>query len=465
MVLLMFTVLIACKEDKSQINNDPEPVAVETEEQTIGDIYLYGEAHNVKAILDEELKLWGDYYSQGMRHLFVEMPYFTAEYLNIWMSEDNDEILDKVYQGWRGTQSQSEDVYNFYMTIKKEYPETVFHGTDVGHQFDTTGAQFRAYLLKNDMEDTEMYRLTIEAINQGKKYYKGTGQSKDHDYRENKMAENFVREFDMLKGESVMGIYGGAHTDFEALAYNGTVPNMASQLKKVYPDNIFSTDLRHLVLVKDPLRIDDIEVQGKTYKASYFGQVNMNFMNYVSREYWRLEEAYEDFKDYVSWDVLPYTNYPMPVEEGQVFLIKYLMKDGSVRQAYYRSDGFVWDGLESTFHITNERLEKIEEPLSVVDVTLGDKTFSSEYYGKHELEAVTGGGSLEYWKLLDAYESLQGNDRGDFMFQDANYPFEIKVGEVYKVNFNLEDGRIFTYIMICDGSMYKNKLRTIELRD
>ena len=50
--------------------------------------------------------------------------------------------------------------------------------------------------------------LAQEAIEQGKFFYEHS----DDVYRENKMAENFIREFDRLTGENVMGIYGGAHT-------------------------------------------------------------------------------------------------------------------------------------------------------------------------------------------------------------------------------------------------------------
>ena len=33
------------------------------------------------------------------------------------------------------------------------------------------------------------------------------------------MVENFTREFDKLSGESIMGIYGAAHTGLEAMDY------------------------------------------------------------------------------------------------------------------------------------------------------------------------------------------------------------------------------------------------------
>ena len=50
----------------------------------------------------------------------------------------------------------------FYRTIKEQCPETVFHGTDVGHQYDSTGARYQDYLEERGLADTEDYRLTLE---------------------------------------------------------------------------------------------------------------------------------------------------------------------------------------------------------------------------------------------------------------------------------------------------------------
>jgi len=54
--------------------------------------------------MDKEFELWHEYYNnKNMRHLFVELPYYTAEFLNIWMKSDSDEILDELYNDWIGT--------------------------------------------------------------------------------------------------------------------------------------------------------------------------------------------------------------------------------------------------------------------------------------------------------------------------------------------------------------------------
>lgn len=62
-----------------------------------GKIYLYGEAHSVPDILDKEFQLWTKYYHEdGMRYLFIEVPFYDSEFLNLWMQSDSDELLDKM---------------------------------------------------------------------------------------------------------------------------------------------------------------------------------------------------------------------------------------------------------------------------------------------------------------------------------------------------------------------------------
>ena len=177
-----------------------------------------------------------------MRHLFVELPYYTAKFLNLWMKADNDAILDAVYADWEGTASYTPVVKAFYKSIKTQYPETIFHGTDVGHQYFSTGKRFLEYLEQNNLQDSEQYILTQEAIAQGEYFY----DKSDDVYRENKMTENFIREFDALnpQGEEkitkIMGIFGAAHTGLNAKDFAKKTPNMATQLQKYYGNIIFS---------------------------------------------------------------------------------------------------------------------------------------------------------------------------------------------------------------------------------
>lgn len=306
-------------------------------------IYLYGEQHGITAILEKEFEIWyNHYHNDGMRHLFIEQPYYTSEFLNIWMKTDNDDILDTLYEDWAGTAGQVPEVKMFYRQIKADCPETIFHGTDVGHQYNTTGKRFLEYLEQNSLKDSEQYALTQENIEQGQYFYENA----DDIYRENKMVENFIREFDMMDGENVMGIYGGAHTDLYAMDFSGAIPCMANQLNKHYDGMIYSEDLSWIRAEADPMKVETIEVAGKSYEALYFGQQDLaGFRDFSYREYWRLENAYNDFKNCPkTGEVLPYRDYPIAIETGQIYIIDDTKIDGSVVRTFYRSDGSEWEG-------------------------------------------------------------------------------------------------------------------------
>ena len=74
-----------------------------------------------------------------------------------------------------------------------------------------------------------------------------------------------------------MGIYGGAHTDFDAMDYmTNSVPCMANQLKERYDDAIYSEDLAWLA--KRLNRSEWIQSQStkKRFEASYFGKQDLS---------------------------------------------------------------------------------------------------------------------------------------------------------------------------------------------
>ena len=214
--------------------------SVDTVARSFAQIFLYGEKHGLDNIIKKEFEIWHEhYYNDDMRHLFLELPYYTAEFLNIWMTEENDDILDVIYNDLEGTASHVPAVKAFYKQIKAQCPETIFHGTDVGHQFFSTGERFLKYLEQNNLQDSRQYLITVEVMDQGETFY----ETSDDVYRENKMTENFIREFDLLDGEKIMGIYGAAHTGLNKLDYTRQVPCMANQLREYYGDIIYSENL------------------------------------------------------------------------------------------------------------------------------------------------------------------------------------------------------------------------------
>lgn len=308
-------------------------------------IHLYGERHADSRFLDKELEIWNDFYhNRGMRHLFIEFPYYTAEYLNRWMKEDNDDILGMLYEDWKDSPAHNPIVWSFFKSLKEQCPETVFHGIDVGHQHNSTGARFLRQLKSEGFEGSESYSKALKSIAQGKRYYKN--QKGESAYRENCMAENFILEFSECESKNVMGIFGNTHVDINALDfYTHEVPSMAQQLRNHFGDIVYTESL--LYLDDEAFRVDEIEIEGKRYIASYFGSADLQhvFPDFLFREYWRIEGAYEDFKEMPKTGyVLPYDNYPMTVHEGDVFLVKYYMVDGNVLEKHYRSDGMHWNG-------------------------------------------------------------------------------------------------------------------------
>lgn len=263
-----------------------------TPEQT-GQIYLYGEIHGTEIVYEKEFELWSDYYhNRGMRHLFIEVPYFGAEYLNLWMQADSDDILEDINGDYEG-------YINLLKRIKEECPETIFHGTDIGFQFWSMGERFLEYLESVGQKDSEQYRLAQENMEQGRRFYEADDGSSQQDwaYREDRMAENFAREMDLLGQTDVMGIYGGAHVKVDAMDYmTSTVPNMETQLQERYGDRVHAEPVADLIV--EGYRTDTIEMGGKEYTAEYFGKrFLLDTPGCEYEEYWRLEDAFEDSKD------------------------------------------------------------------------------------------------------------------------------------------------------------------------
>lgn len=308
--------------------------------QSAPEILLAGETHGVKAIMDQELQMWQQcYHDRDMRHLFLELPCYTTDYLNLWMQEESDSILFTLYTDWEGTAYHSADQLNFLRTIKATCPETIFHGTDVGHQYHSTGARYLLDLQNQGLENSALFTKTQQRIQQGEQYYT----TRDDAYRENMMVQNFVEELNSMQDQRIMGIYGSAHTTLNSMNFAGTVSNMATQLQAVYGYAIGVVDLR-----TTPLSVTTLEVGGKSYTAGYMGQqeLAMVFPQFQHRDFYRLEDAYADFQHCpVTGDVLPYNNYPFPVTQGQVFVIDYTLQDGTVQRMLYRADGQVWNDM------------------------------------------------------------------------------------------------------------------------
>ncbi|MBV1774269.1 hypothetical protein KSF73_00930 [Burkholderiaceae bacterium DAT-1] len=296
----------------------------------------------MERILSKELDLWKSHYNNGMRHLFTEEPYFTAEFKNIWMKDKDDHILEELINDFKGTFFQSPYFQAFYKNIKICCPETVFHGTDIGHKYYATGARFKKYLEDHALTHTDQYKLTLEAIDQGARFYDG----EDGIYRENQMARNFIRELKSINGADVMGIYGGTHVRPGGKDADGAVINMLEQIKLKYGPSIQVTNLAYPDKLSSPIRVDQISINGKMYSASYYGKVNWRgFKNIDFNEYWRLEGAYSDLASSKKINsTMEYDEFPMAIEKGQVIIEDVVTSDKKVYRSIYRTDGTLLNG-------------------------------------------------------------------------------------------------------------------------
>lgn len=322
-------------------------------EQT-GQIYLYGEYHGFQSFYEKEFALWSRFYHErGMRHLFIELPYYDTQYLNLWMQEDGDRFLEAIYGIPGPQQTEARYIVDLFRKIKKECPETVLHGTDVGHDYDTIGVRYLEYLESIGEKDSEQYRLAQENREQGIRFYwpeEGTLEEHlrrdDWAYREQRMVDNFVREMDALGETDVMGIYGLAHVELGLMNYmTEEIPNMSTQLQERYGERLHAEDVRDADAGEKTMLISmgTVEMGGKEYAAEYYGiQDAANYeTEFEHYEYWRLLDAFEDVrhKD-VNFTYTSYDTFPVRVEDGQVLLIEGIRADGTKYQWFYRSNGF-----------------------------------------------------------------------------------------------------------------------------
>ncbi|MBO5211880.1 MAG: helix-turn-helix domain-containing protein [Clostridia bacterium] len=131
--------------------------------------------------------------------------------------------------------------------------------------------------------------------------------------------------------------------------FNPSLANKSGAVLNVFPRLAYQISVKG---VMDVLNKDKITINGKEYEASYFGEQDMSWWSdyATKREFWRLENANNTFEKCEKCnDVLPYNNYPpIKIEIGQVFVIDYHTRKGTIDRRYYIADGTIWQGMPST---------------------------------------------------------------------------------------------------------------------
>lgn len=216
--------------------------------------------------------------------------------------------------------------------------------------------------------------------------------------------------------------------------------------------------------VMDMIKLDKITVNGKTYDAPYYGEMDMSTWSevYQKREYWRLENAYEDFKDaFHKTKLLPCNNFPpMDIQTGQVFVVDYRKKDGSaVERRYYISEGEVWQGMECATEVALNC-----DPLCTEILTLQGKAYTAEYYGEMDMTWSAVYQRRRYWRLQNAYEDFKDKPRLGEVLPYNNYPpIKFALGQVFFLEYTAKDGKIEHKYYITDGTIWNEMECTREI--
>ena len=211
-----------------------------------GQVFIYGEHHGDQGVLEEELKIWDNYYNNyGFRHLIVEWSAYHAEMLNTYINSKDDEIWNNLYKNLvkQGANASSIHVYNFYKTIKYKYPETILHGIDVT-SVNTNPEGVANEALYYGWICESQYDKVLESLKQSEIYYLKEDLYKKREYRELTLGRNFMKVLTSLKGENVMDICGNAHS-----VRNGyrvdllNVPIMSNIVYRSIGENLYEEDL------------------------------------------------------------------------------------------------------------------------------------------------------------------------------------------------------------------------------
>ena len=272
-----------------------------------GLIYLYGENHYPPVCMEKELSAWRELYDNGARHLFIEYSYAYAQRLNAWMQANGDELLSWLWSEEEDT-LDSDPVealllFDFYKAVKQHCPGTVFHGTDIEHEYDTLGAEYLAVLEAAGKQDSVEYARTVLTCEQGKQAHLNGETDEGYRFRETCLVDNFIWELEQLEPQAVMGIYGFTHVEGVVTEHQKSLAgdaNMAAQLAERYGDRIVCTCLS---LARNSARSADpagpVTLNGKTYETAYVGEHDLSMwaIPYQYVVYWRLKDSWSDFEE------------------------------------------------------------------------------------------------------------------------------------------------------------------------
>jgi len=322
--------------------------------QSTGLIFLYGEEHlrDHEEMLARQLERWGYYYNtHGMRHLFLEKPFYTGEFLNQWLYADNEAEADTMMLALVDEGAVSPfHAEHFFGVIRRDFPDTVFHGVNIGGMWNVaTGQRFLAYLISSGQSNTARYELTRQNIAQAEMYSRTWDDGLPPISWIRDKADNFVRAFDALGGESVMGIFNTQHTEFgnhtQLRMYASAT--LATRLQRRYGDAVSSVNLQEILQQEEWYRIAEELIESRTitlndidYEATLLSDADLSGEDlFIVRSlFFRLENAYENLRH--SLDTggrMAFVNFPVEVEHEQIYVMAQITEDGFAWMRYFRT--------------------------------------------------------------------------------------------------------------------------------
>ncbi len=248
-------------------------------------------------------------------------------------------------------------------------------------------------------------------------------------------------------------------------AFHGFNPSLASKSDtklNIFPRLVYQICVKEVL---EAMKKDYIAINGKEYKASYFGEMDMSPWSkvYIKRKYWRLENAYDDFKDKPRLsEVLPYSNYPpINIEIGQVFVIDYYIDDDTAVRKFYIADGTVWENMPCTCEFAPASLR----PIRVDKIAVCGNEYDASYFGEEDMSDWSDyANKREYWRLENTEGQFENCERLSNLLPYNNYPpIEIEIGQVFVIDYHTKSGTIDRKYYIADGTVWKDMPSTRQL--
>ena len=213
------------------------------------------------------------------------------------------------------------------------------------------------------------------------------------------------------------------------------------------------------------LRIDTLPINGKDYTAPYYGTQDFSdpTLSYVRAEYWKLKNAYDDFKDYprVGNSAIPDADYPMYVEPGQVYYVILTDSQGNTSTRVMRCDnGDMYNGMRMTRELD------LNGPTQT-QFTIEGQTYTAYYYGTQNISNSNQFSSRKFYRLeSSAYDNLRSFPYSGNYAPANNYPMPIEAGQAFVIDYVLKDGGGTSRdVMRCDGNYTSDgRLNTQEIK-